>query len=179
LADPEDFIDALQACVKREHIAAQYGLPKAGDNTWKTSIELMEMISRKSGRLLKGGDPCLRSAAINLINDFQRGRLPHYVAPPELKEEDMSVQQAPVETAAVVAVQQDLDAIGVEHMEKVENDDDANEESVGNDDEEDQKSMSKDKKEGKVVTKKAESSDSEDEEEAPTVSLIGAGEWED
>jgi hypothetical protein len=133
----------------------------------------MEMIARKSGRLLKGGDPCVRTAAINLINDFQRGRLPHYVAPPELKEE--APVQAPAE-AAVVAVQQDLDAIGEEHMEKLENGDE-NEKSAVNDEEGD-KSLSDDKHERKVAAK-AESSDSEDEEEAPTVSLIGAGDWED
>ncbi|EED91374.1 predicted protein, partial [Thalassiosira pseudonana CCMP1335] len=80
---PEDFIDAIQAAVKREHIAAMYGVPKSGDDTWSTSIELLEKISIKCGRLKKGGEPCLRSSAITLINDFQRGRLPHYVAPPE------------------------------------------------------------------------------------------------
>lgn len=135
----------------------------------------MEMISRKQGRLLKGGDPCLRSAAINLINDFQRGRLPHYVAPPELKEE--ASVEAPLETA-VVAVQQDLDAIGEENMEKLEIGDENEESAVK--DEEDNKAVSDDKKEGKVATK-AESSDSEGEDayEAPTVSLIGAGDWED
>lgn len=87
LETPEDFIDAIQAAVKREHIAAMYGLPKSGEGTWTTSEELLEKIAIKSGRLLKGGEPCLRTAAIMVICDFQRGRLPHYVAPPELKED--------------------------------------------------------------------------------------------
>lgn len=73
LENPEDFVDAILKAVKREHIAAQYGIPKDGDDTWTNSLELMEMIAKKSGRLLKGGDPCLRSAAIYLINDFQVG----------------------------------------------------------------------------------------------------------
>jgi nuclear GTP-binding protein len=112
LENPEDFVSAIEEVVKREHIAAQYGLPKDGDDTWKDSTELMEMISRKSGRLLKGGEPCLRSAAIMLINDFQRGRLPHYVAPPELKEDE----QEAANPDGVKCVVQDLDAVGVESM---------------------------------------------------------------
>eukprot|EP00584_Thalassiosira_punctigera_P002030 CAMPEP_0172528240 /NCGR_PEP_ID=MMETSP1067-20121228/2695_1 /TAXON_ID=265564 ORGANISM="Thalassiosira punctigera, Strain Tpunct2005C2" /NCGR_SAMPLE_ID=MMETSP1067 /ASSEMBLY_ACC=CAM_ASM_000444 /LENGTH=617 /DNA_ID=CAMNT_0013312121 /DNA_START=65 /DNA_END=1915 /DNA_ORIENTATION=+ len=88
LESPEEFIDAIQEAVKREHIAAMYGLPKSGDDTWKSTEELLEKIALKCGRLLKGGEPCLRSAAIMMINDFQRGRLPHYVAPPELKEDE-------------------------------------------------------------------------------------------
>jgi nuclear GTP-binding protein len=88
LETPEDFVDAIQLSVKREHIAALYGIPKSGEGTWNTSDELLEKIAIKSGRLLKGGEPCLRTAAIMVICDYQRGRLPHYVAPPELKEEE-------------------------------------------------------------------------------------------
>jgi len=87
LEDPEEFIDAILKVAKREHIAAKYGLPREGKGSWKTSEELLEIIARKSGRLLKGGEPCLRSSAITIINHFQRGDIPHYVPPPELKED--------------------------------------------------------------------------------------------
>lgn len=116
LENPEDFVDAILERVKREHIAAQYNLPKDGDETWKNSLELMEMIARKSGRLLKGGDPCIRSAAISLINDFQRGRLPHYVAPPELKD-DVATEQVDRADPDIV-IEQDLDLIGEEKLSK-------------------------------------------------------------
>lgn len=120
LENPEDYIDAICTAVKREHIAAQYKLSKDGDDTWTTSLQLMEMISQRSGRLLKGGEPCLRSAAITIINDFQRGRLPHYVAPPELKE-DVDV----AEIDGIRVITQDLDRVGEEKMEKtVDLDDD-------------------------------------------------------
>ncbi|CAB9510680.1 Nucleolar GTP-binding protein 2 [Seminavis robusta] len=160
---PEDFIQAICDKVKREHIAAQYGLSHKGGDTWETANELMEMIARKSGRLLKGGDPCMRSAAITLINDFQRGRLPHYVAPPELKEEVIAQQQQ-AQPAAAEGVQQDLEVIGEEHMEKetpMEEDDKLNDKKV------------------EAAKTEEESDDSEDEEETPTTALIGAGEWED
>jgi nuclear GTP-binding protein len=112
LETPEDYIDAIQEAVKREHIAAMYGIPKSGDETWCSSGELLEKIALKSGRLLKGGEPCLRTAAITIINDFQRGKLPHYVAPPELKEDEKI--QATSETAKIEGVTleaQNLDSV--------------------------------------------------------------------
>jgi nuclear GTP-binding protein len=156
LENPEDFVDAIVERVKREHIAAQYNLPKDGDETWKSSLELMEMIARKSGRLLKGGDPCIRSAAISLINDFQRGRLPHYVAPPELKEE-------PSETVARadpdIVIEQDLDMIGGGATEAIATDDNKSNDGDAED---------------------VSPSDEEDDPAQPQASaLIADGEWED
>ena len=106
LEHPEDFVDAICEAVKPEHIRAQY---KLGKQTWGSSVELCEMIARKCGRLRKGGDPCLRSASILIINDFQRGRLPHYVAPPELKTDDDATTNAKSEN-----ITQDLEQIGQE-----------------------------------------------------------------
>mmetsp|Transcript_24086 Transcript_24086/g.50180 ORF Transcript_24086/g.50180 Transcript_24086/m.50180 type:complete len:626 (+) Transcript_24086:287-2164(+) len=112
LETPEDFVDAIQEAVKKEHIAAMYGLPKSGDETWSTSEHLLEMIALKCGRLRKGGEPCLRSAAIMLINDFQRGRLPHYVAPPELKDDEKEVgEKKMAEMKGVKLDKQNLDEI--------------------------------------------------------------------
>ena len=167
LENPEDFIDAIQAKVKREHIAAQYNLTKDGDDTWKTTKELMEMIAKKSGRLLKGGDPDTRASAVTLINDFQRGRLPHYVPPPELKEDE---KEGP-ESETDKGLKQDLDVIGEENMAKGTEQDD--------DDEEDSKPKAIDKTE---QAPEAEDGPSDSEEEEPitaSTSLIGSGEWED
>lgn len=178
LENPEDFIDALQEHVKCEHIAAQYKIPK---DAWKTSLELMEVIARKAGRLLKGGDPCLRSAAITLINDFQRGRLPHYVAPPELKEEsEVAEQEATTATVeGVDEVKQDMEAVGENRMEKGtamdEEDDNETDEKDAGEKEEDDKAGT----DGRKPAAKEESSDSEEEEEEAPSNLIGAGDWED
>jgi nuclear GTP-binding protein len=120
LENPEEFIQAICDKVKREHIAGQYKLTKE-ESKWETPLELMETIAKKAGRLLKGGEPCLRSAALALINDYQRGRLPHYVAPPELKEEASATPLA-AEIEGVIQDRQDLDQIGEEHMKEVDND---------------------------------------------------------
>jgi len=121
LENPEDYIDAILETVKREHVAAQYGLPKDGENTWKNSSQLLEMIAKKCGRLLKGGEPCLRSASLYIINDFQRGKLPHFVSPPELKETEEK-ESSSISSAALPGtkgVQQDLDKIGEKNIEEI------------------------------------------------------------
>lgn len=151
LENPEDFVKNICEKVQRQHIAAQYKFSKT-EAKWKTPIELMEIIATKSGRLRKGGEPCIRSAAIMIINDFQRGRLPHYVAPPELKkDEDPPAEAATLE--GIKQVDQNLDLAGEENMKDQRKDDEPS-------------TLSEDT---------AEESD-EDEDEQP---IIGDGEWDD
>jgi len=173
LENPEDFIDPILEKVKREHVAAQYSLPKKGDDTWKTTLQLLEMIARRSGRLLKGGEPCLRSAAIMMILDYQRGRLPHYVAPPELKdgEDDGEAKTKKEPTAkieGVKAIKQDLTEVGEEKMQ----DDNEDAEDEG------QKDSTADEDKKPSATGDVEEVDSDsDEGEQPLP--VGEGEWDD
>merc|ERR1712070_394636 len=115
LENPEEFVDAILEKVKREHIAGQYKFTKE-DSKWKNVTELLETIATKAGRLLKGGEPCIRSAAITVINDFQRGRLPHYVAPPELKEDEQKSEPSNENSGSIETEVQDLDNVGEENM---------------------------------------------------------------
>jgi nuclear GTP-binding protein len=169
LENPEDFIQAIVEKVKPEHIAGQYKFTK-DDAKWETTTELLETIATKAGRLRKGGDPCLRSAAITLINDYQRGRLPHYVPPPELKEEESAEEggtagngtavTGDAETTKIVGVQpeaQDLELVGEEHMKNHPSEDltGADLEEVG------------------------PCEDDEDEEEEVEEPVIAEGDWED
>jgi nuclear GTP-binding protein len=121
LDNPEDFVPAVVEKVKREHIAGQYKLSKE-ESQWENSTQLLETIAIKSGRLRKGGDPCLRSTAIMILNDFQRGRLPHFVKPPELKDSQEPSEES-VSTGKVDGIEQeaqDLDQVGEENMKRVE-----------------------------------------------------------
>jgi nuclear GTP-binding protein len=166
LENPEDFIDAICDAVRREHIAAQYGIAK---DSWENSTELLEAIAKRSGRLLKGGEPCLRSAAIMLINDFQRGRLPHYVAPPELKEEvkeESSAKDGDAKVEGVDQVTQDLDAVGEEKMQAS---DDEKKEDEGDD-------MEKEEDEKSGQSSSEDEEEEGDEKDAPA---FAAGEWDD
>jgi nuclear GTP-binding protein len=169
LETPEDFVVSVIERVKREHLAAQYKLTKEEDASWSTPMELMELMATKSGRLLKGGEPCTRTAAITLLNDFQRGRLPHYVAPPELKEDADQQQEVPavMEISATEGgkkIAQDLQAIGEEMMKD------------HTDDEEEDAEMEEVEVDGKP---KAESSDDDESEAEEAAPMIASGDWEE
>lgn len=47
------------------------------------SVRFLEMIARKAGRLIKGGEADIDGIAKQVINDFLRGKIPWYVAPPK------------------------------------------------------------------------------------------------
>ena len=172
LETPEDYVDAIQDAVKREHIAAMYGLPRSGEDTWKNSEELCEKIAIKCGRLRKGGEPCLRTAAIMLINDFQRGRLPHYVAPPELKEDDSGKgDAAAADTAKIEGVELDK-----QNLDEVERDAEAGESAEGqrsDNDEETEDKIEKTDGSKEDAGDVAEDAGSDDDEV-----VIGDGDWE-
>lgn len=86
LPDPTIFIAPLLRRCKPEHIANAYELPFAGldgSDDEKQADAFAQSLARKMGRLLKGGEPDTRTVAVQMINDWQRGKLPHYVAPPD------------------------------------------------------------------------------------------------
>lgn len=165
LENPEDFIPAILEQVKHEHIAAQYSLPKSGEKTWTTHLDLLEKMSLRAGRLLKGGEPCLRSSAITLINDFQRGKLPHYVAPPELKDGEGIT---PAKIAGIDGIEmkkQNLDKIGEENLKPSSEEDDNNDA---------QEEESEKEEEGED-----EEQDSDNEETTAQAVIVGSQKWDD
>lgn len=61
----------------------------------------MTAIAKKSGKLLKGGEPDQEAAAKMVLNDWIRGKVPFFVAPP-VKSELESQPGAPAATATAV-----------------------------------------------------------------------------
>jgi nuclear GTP-binding protein len=78
IPNPEDHIEVLLARVRREYIAQTYGVPE-----WTDYIDFLDKICKKSGKLLKGGEPDHSTIAKMILNDWIRGRIPFYTAPPE------------------------------------------------------------------------------------------------
>jgi nuclear GTP-binding protein len=76
--NPSQYVAAmLQRCQKR-HIERTYGI-----KDWKDDDDFLELLARKSGRLLKGGDADADGVAKMVLNDFMRGKVPWYVPPPK------------------------------------------------------------------------------------------------
>ncbi|KAJ6784189.1 hypothetical protein PWT90_04763 [Aphanocladium album] len=75
--NPEQYIPALLKKVKRRHMEKTYEL-----TNWSNATELLELLARKGGRLLKGGEPDLDGVAKMMLNDFMRGNIPWFTPPP-------------------------------------------------------------------------------------------------
>ncbi|QUC23676.1 uncharacterized protein UV8b_07917 [Ustilaginoidea virens] len=74
---PEQYIPALLGRVKRHHMEKTYDV-----KGWENSTQLLELLARKSGRLLKGGEPDLDGVAKMVLNDFMRGKIPWFTPAP-------------------------------------------------------------------------------------------------
>ena len=75
--NPEQYIEALLSRVKKHHIEKTYEL-----RGWDTATEFLELLARKGGRLLRGGEPDLDGVAKMVLNDFMRGKVPWFTPAP-------------------------------------------------------------------------------------------------
>lgn len=75
--NPEQYIDALLKRVKQHHMERTYDL-----KGWTNATEFLELLARKGGRLLRGGEADLDGVAKMVLNDFMRGRIPWFTPPP-------------------------------------------------------------------------------------------------
>ena len=89
VTNPEQYIpDMLEKC-ERKHLERTYeikGWSKYEENPElleQASTEFIELIARKHGRLLKGGEPDEAAIAKLVLNDFNRGKIPWFVPPPK------------------------------------------------------------------------------------------------
>jgi len=76
LATPTEHIPALLERVRGEYLERTYGLDhrEGGWHGARAAEELLSTIARKSGKLLKGGEPSLEAAAKMVLNDWIRGK---------------------------------------------------------------------------------------------------------
>lgn len=85
IKDPEDYIDAMLQRVKKEYIQKTYNI-----TDWTDHEDFLAQFARRSGKLLKKGDPDISTAAKMILNDFQRGSIPYFVRPPGSEEQETS-----------------------------------------------------------------------------------------
>ncbi|NXN53577.1 NOG2 protein, partial [Rynchops niger] len=77
IKSPEDHISAVLERAKPEYIRKTYKI----DN-WKNTEDFLEKLACRTGKLLKGGEPDLQTVSKMVLNDWQRGRIPFFVKPP-------------------------------------------------------------------------------------------------
>lgn len=150
LDSPADFIQPILERVKAVYIQRQYGVGE-----WVDHFDFLSKVALKSGRVLKGGEPDINTIAINVINDWQRGKLPYFVAPPRSADDDDDEEGGDEDAPLVAGDENDL--IEDNNDEEDDNEDD----EAGDDEDEDGFDSDDDEDMG-------EDDENEDEEEEET-----------
>lgn len=80
LEDASEHIGEVLRRVKKEHLQRAYKI-----QDWTDDNDFLVQLCKLSGKLLKGGEPDLATAAKMVLHDWQRGRIPFFVPPPQLE----------------------------------------------------------------------------------------------
>ncbi|XP_043673553.1 nucleolar GTP-binding protein 2 [Vespula pensylvanica] len=105
--NPEDYVSSVLERVKAKYLCKTYKI-----EGWTDHIDFLEKLARKSGKLLKKGEPDITITARMVLNDWQRGRLPFYVAPsgfeaPLPKSATTEVENVPIENDKNIVIETD------------------------------------------------------------------------
>ncbi|KAH9521550.1 nucleostemin 2 [Dermatophagoides farinae] len=88
IADPEDHIPTVLERVRKEYLRKAYKIIE-----WDDHIDFLTKLAQATGKLLKGGEPDINTVSKMVLNDWQRGKLPYFVWPPESEERQQRQQQ--------------------------------------------------------------------------------------
>ncbi|XP_060640002.2 nucleolar GTP-binding protein 2 [Anolis sagrei] len=77
---PEDHIAAVLERAKAEYVSRTYKI-----DFWENAEDFLEKLAFQTGKLLKGGEPDVRTVSKMVLNDWQRGRIPYFVKPPNME----------------------------------------------------------------------------------------------
>uniref|UniRef100_H3BBQ5 Nucleolar GTP-binding protein 2 n=1 Tax=Latimeria chalumnae TaxID=7897 RepID=H3BBQ5_LATCH len=77
IKSPEDHIDAVLERAKPEYVRKTYKI-----DSWENAGDFLEKLAFRTGKLLKGGEPDTQTVSKMVLNDWQRGRIPFFVKPP-------------------------------------------------------------------------------------------------
>ena len=78
--NPEQYIAAVLKKTKPQYIQRTYDV-----GGFETATEFLQILARKGGRLLKGGEADVDGAAKMVLNDFVRGKIPWFTPPPAVE----------------------------------------------------------------------------------------------
>eukprot|EP00871_Galdieria_phlegrea_P001085 jgi/Galph1/1978/GphlegSOOS_G658.1 len=88
-----DYIPRLLERIKKEHVAKTYGI-----HDWIDATDFLGQLAKKTGKLLKKGEPDVNACAKMVLNDYLRGKIPWFILPPNYKrhsdDENVSEERA-------------------------------------------------------------------------------------
>lgn len=102
LKTPEDFIPPVLERVKKDYLCRVYRL-----KDWEDPKDFLDQVARRTGKLLKGGEPDNNAVARMVLNDWQRGKLPFFVAP--VNPDAPKIEEKPEEEAPTAVTEESTD----------------------------------------------------------------------
>lgn len=110
LETPAEHIPALLERVRPEYMERTYGLEHR-EGGWvgeEGATIMLSAIAKKSGKLMKGGEPDQEAAAKMVLNDWIRGKIPFFVPPPAKAQDgaEEAVTEVEGETREVMEAQE-------------------------------------------------------------------------
>jgi nuclear GTP-binding protein len=138
ISAPEDHIQALLDRVQERHLVRTYGTAVLGHTG---AEDFLERLAKQTGRLLKGGEADVRTAAKMVLHDWLKGKIPYFTKPPGFKEDELSVKAESIENDEESNGESDGESNGESDEESdgesvEESDEESFEESNGESDEE-------------------------------------------
>jgi nuclear GTP-binding protein len=176
---PAQYIEAVLRRVQPKHLQRTYDIKEKDYEN--DAVRFLEVLCRKSGRLLKGGEADIDGAAKMVLNDWIRGKLPWFTPPPFKEGEadgpvnekrdgklgEMSKKRKrDGESQVTASVAATTDASGAA-QDQIDDDDDDDDDEFGGfseDDTEEDDEGSEDDDKGGATLEGAEDDASEDEE---------------
>ena len=90
LSSPSEHIAFLLERVRPEYITRTYGI-----EGWTSDEDFLSKLAAKMGKLHRGGEGDHRTVATMVLNDWIRGKIPYFVAPPEPANRDANGKPLP------------------------------------------------------------------------------------
>jgi len=84
---PDNHIAEILRRVKREYLVRQYRI-----TSWTDHEDFLTQHALISGKLLKRGVPDITTSAKMMLNDWQRGRIPYFVRPPNWDADEVTAE---------------------------------------------------------------------------------------
>ena len=125
LDDATPYVAPVLGRVKKEYLVRAYKVKK-----WADVEDFLAQLAALSGKLLKGGDPDLNTAAKMVLQDWQRGKLPYYSLPPGV-EPNAAHYLAKQQQAADEEAEEEEDGAAAEDLEDAEEEDGEEEDGDG------------------------------------------------
>lgn len=99
---PDDYIPAVLERTKPKYIERTYNI-----KSWTCPNDFLEKLCKRTGKLLKGGEPDLKAVSKMVLNDWQRGKLPYFIPPPGCSLQPKPDSQSDDEEEEDVEVEED------------------------------------------------------------------------